>query len=215
MGRGFFDQHSTPAAARIATALHKLGLAMKHQTWVQAAEDGLSPTQGQILAALAGDGPQTGSELAARLGVSLPTVSDSARALVDKGLAAKQPDPRHPRASLITLTADGKARAAKTRAWPEFLAGAVDALSPAEQEVFVAGLVKMIRTLQVAGLIPVQAMCVTCVHFQPRVHDGPLPHHCAFVDAPMADRHLRLDCDEHVEAEAAAQAATWQQFVDR
>jgi len=214
MSRAFFDQHSAPAAQRIATALHKLGLAMKHQAWVQAAEDGLSPTQGQILAALLVDGAQTGSELAARLGVSLPTISDSARALVEKGLAEKAPDPRHPRASLITLTATGQARAARARSWPEFLTGAVDALSTAEQEVFVAGLVKMIRTLQVAGMIPVQSMCVTCTHFQPRVHDGPLPHHCAFVDAPLADRHLRLDCDDHVPAEDAAEAASWQRFID-
>jgi hypothetical protein len=42
-----------PLDRRIATGLHKLGLALKHQTWSQASEDGLSPTQGQILVVLA------------------------------------------------------------------------------------------------------------------------------------------------------------------
>lgn len=209
----FFEQNSEPLERRIATGLHKLGLAMKQQTWLQANEEGLSPTQGQILAALSIDGPQTGTELAGRLGVTLPTVSDSARALVDKGLAAKGPDPRHPRASLIELTAAGRARAAKARAWPEFLAAAVGALSEGEREAFFAGLVKMIRALQEAGQIPINRMCVDCVHFRPNVHDGPAPHHCALVDAPMADRHLRLDCAEQAPAPAEQRAAAWARFA--
>jgi DNA-binding MarR family transcriptional regulator len=192
-----FDQHSEPLAGRIATGLHKLGLAMKHQTWLQASEDGVSPTQGQILAALATSGARTGTELGKLLGLTLPTISDSVRVLVDKGLVTKRPDPRHPRASLVELTARGRTRAVKAQAWPEFLATAVDTLSEPEQAAFLAGLVKMIRALQDAGQIPVSRMCVTCTHFRAHVHEGALPHHCAFVDAPMADRHQRLDCAEH------------------
>src|SRR5262245_36600105 len=91
-----FDENSQPIEQRIATGLHKLGLAMKQQTWLKAAEDGLSPTQGQILAALAHEGALTGSELAERLGITLPTISDSVRVLVEKSLVHKKPDPRHP-----------------------------------------------------------------------------------------------------------------------
>jgi DNA-binding MarR family transcriptional regulator len=206
----YFEKTSEPLSQRVAGALHKLGLAMKQQAWIQANEEGLSPTQGQILSALSLDGPQTGAELAAKLGVTAPTVSDSVRALVDKGLAVKSPDPRHPRASLVELTTKGRACADKARAWPDFLATAVGALSAAEQEVFLGGLVKMIRTLQEQGLIPVHRMCISCVHFRPHAHDGPMPHHCDFVDAAMADRHFRLDCKEHEEAAAAQRQAVWQ-----
>lgn len=209
----YFDQHSEPIEDRIATGLHKLGLAMKQQAWLQAAEAGLSPTQGQILAALAAEGPLTGTELSTRLGVSLPTISDSGRALVDKGLVARQPDERHPRASRLALTAAGKASARKARAWPEFLATAVDALSPPERDAFLAGLIKMIGALQEAGQIPVSRMCVTCVHFQPHAHAGARPHHCGFVDAPMAADQLRIDCAEHEAAGDAARAATWRRFT--
>lgn len=209
----FFDEHSEPLERRVATGLHKLGLAMKHQTWLQAAGDGLSPTQGQILAALALDGPLTGSELAARLGVTLPTVSEAVRALVDKKLVDKKPDPRHPRASLLALTAVGRSRAARASAWPEFLAAAVTSLSAAEQQAFLSGLVKMIRTLQERGQIPTTRMCITCVHFRPNVNEGPRPHHCAFVDAPMAAEHLRLDCADHEPAAADEQARTWERFT--
>jgi DNA-binding MarR family transcriptional regulator len=208
-----FDQNSEPLDRRIATGLHKLGLAMKQQNWLQASGEGLSPTQGQILAALSLEGPQTGTELSARLGVTLPTISDSVRALVDKGLVVRKPDPRHPRASLLQPTAAGRARAAKARTWPEFLASAVDSLSDLEQEAFHAGLVKMIRTLQEDGRIPTHRMCVTCTHFRPNVHEGPRPHHCAFVDAPMATRHVRLECPEHEEAPESERAAAWTQFV--
>jgi DNA-binding MarR family transcriptional regulator len=209
----FFEQNSEPIERRIATGLHKLGLAMKHQAWRQANEEGLSPTQGQILAALLIDGPQSGSELAARLGLTLPTISDSARTLVEKGLAAKGPDPRHPRASLVALTAEGRAQAAKARAWPEFLAEAAFVLSESEREAFFAALVKMIRSLQEAGQIPLNRMCVTCTHFRPHLHEGPMPHHCAFVDAPMGAGHLRLDCPEHVEAPEEQRASAWKRFT--
>lgn len=202
-----------PLERRIATGLHKIGLALKHQTWRQASHDGLSPTQGQILAALAVDGELTLSELKERLGLTLPTLSESARVLVDKALIEKRPDPRHPRASLLSLTKEGSARATSARAWPELLAGGVSTLSEEEQRVFLVGLVKLIRTLQREGQIPLNRMCVTCVHFRPRVHDGDAPHHCAFIDAPLADHELRLDCRDHEEAPAPDREAIWERFL--
>src|SRR5690349_11777328 len=90
-----------PTATRIAQGLHKLGLALKHETWLAAAEDGVSPTQGQILAALATSDSTRPSQLAERLGVSLPTVSDAVRALVDKGLVEKTRDPDDARAQRL------------------------------------------------------------------------------------------------------------------
>jgi DNA-binding MarR family transcriptional regulator len=209
----FFDEHSERIDRRIVTGLYKLGMAMKQQTWRNAAESGLSPTQGQILAALATEGPLTGTDLSKRLGVTLPTISDSVRVLVEKSLVERKPDPRHPRASLLSLTPAGRSHAAKARSWPEFLASAVSTLSEAEQEAFWSGLLKMIRTLQENEQIPPSRMCITCTHFRPNVHDGPKPHHCALVDAPMASEHLRLDCDEHEEAPADERRARWEQFM--
>ena len=208
-----FDQSSEPLAQRIAAALHKLGLAVKHQAWVAASEEGLSPTQGQLLAAVAMHGPSTGSELSGRLGLTPPTISDSVGSLVVKGLLVRRPDPRHPRARLLALTPAGRRQATRVRAWPEFLAAAASSLSSPEQESFLTALLKTIRTLQEQGQIPVSRMCVTCVHFRPRVHQGPLPHHCALVDAPMADRHLRVECAEHEEAPAAERREAWARFT--
>jgi DNA-binding MarR family transcriptional regulator len=208
-----FDRLSQPLDQRVATGLHKLGLALKHRTWSLAHEQGLSPTQGQILTALASDGPLSASEVATRLGVSLPTVSDAVTTLVAKRLARKTPDPRHPRASLLRLTTAGARRAATARTWPEFLATAVGMLSGGEQTVLLTAVMKMIGTLQEQGQIPTSRMCATCVHFRPHAHDGPLPHHCTFIDAPMAARHLRLDCPEHAMAPPDQQQVAWARFT--
>ncbi len=209
----YFEKNAEPLATRIATGLHKIGLAMKQQAWQQANEEGLSATQGQILAALVAHGPLTGTELSARLGVTLPTISDSVRVLVEKKLAQRSPDPRHPRASLLTPTKKGASLGARARSWPEFMAEAISDLSPDEQRAFFAGVMRMIRALQEQGLVPLSGMCVTCAHFRPNVRAGPSPHHCAFVDAPLASDQLRVDCPEHALADDTARRRLWEQFM--
>lgn len=209
----FFDANSERLATRIATGLHKIGLALKQQTWQQANEEGLSPTQGQILATLVVNGSLTGTELSERLGVTLPTISESVRVLVDKKLVTKSPDPRHPRASLLSPTKRGAELGARARSWPEFMASAVADLSPPEQRAFYSGVMKMLRALQEQGLVPTSGMCVTCTHFRPNVRAGASPHHCALVDAPLADDQLRLDCPDHERADDAARGDLWEKFV--
>ena len=76
-------------------------------------------------------------------------------------------------------------------------------------------LVKMNRTLQIQGEIPVSRMCVTCRYFQPHVHaDRAQPHHGAFVDQPFGDRQLCLECADHDAASAANAQATWDRFLE-
>lgn len=207
------DENVAPLPQRIATGLHKIGLAMKQQAWQQASEEGLSATQGQILALLVSDGPLTASVLSQRLGVTLPTISDSVRTLVEKKLVDKSPDPRHPRASLLTPTKSGARLGARARSWPEFMATAASDLTASEQQVFFKGVVKMIRSMQEQGLVPLSGMCLTCTHFRPNVHTGASPHHCALVDAPLADEQLRLDCAEHERASDAVRREHWERFA--
>jgi DNA-binding MarR family transcriptional regulator len=212
----YFDENTEPLPSRIATGLHKIGLAMKHQTFQQASEEGLSATQGQIVAALATHGALTGSELSERLGVSLPTISESVRSLVEKQLITKAPDPRHPRASLLHLTKRGSEVGGRARSWPEFMAAAVGDLHAEEQRAFYAGVVRMIRALQDQGLVPLSGMCMTCTHFRPYVHRVPSsPHHCAFVDAPLATDQVRLDCPEHELAAESHRSEVWEQYLRR
>lgn len=214
--KAIFDAISEPTAKRVTTGLAKIGLVLKSRAWKGAGAERLTPTQGQILALLQGD--PAGLRLSAvadRLGVTAPTASDAVTTLVAKGLVARGASADHHRALALRLTPEGEAVAARIADWPDFLMRAVDALSLEEQTVFLGGLVKIIQALQEAGDIPLQRICVTCLHFRPNAHpDDPLdPHHCAFVDAPFGNRHLRLDCGEHSQADAETRAATWARFL--
>jgi len=73
---------------------------------------------------------------------------------------------------------------------------------------------KMLHDLQESGALPVSRMCVRCKYLEPFRHRGsPTPHHCSLVGAPLADRHLRIDCPEHENCEASVQQALWHRFV--
>lgn len=214
--RTFFDRQSEPLGARIAAGLHKIGLALRHQAWQAAGGGGIRPTQGQILVALAAGAELRPTAIAERLAVSLPTVSDSVRVLVDKGLVVKVPDRDDARATRLRLTPAGRREAAGASSWPDFLVAAVDSMSGPEQEAFLAALVKMIHALQVRGQIPVSRMCTSCRFFRPYEHDdGKRPHHCAYVDAPLGPGHLRLDCAEHEPADPALAEANCARFATR
>lgn len=197
-----FDLARDPLARRVAQGLSKLGLAMKTLGWQSATERGLTPTQAQALAFLAraGEAPRL-SGVAEALGVTAATASEAVGALVRKELVTKSAAADDARAVALSLTAAGRREAARAFGWPDLLLEAVDTLSEEERVVLLKSLVKMIRSLQERGQIPVAKMCATCRFFRPNVHaDAERPHHCAFVDAPFGDAHLRLDCPDHEEA---------------
>ncbi|MCL6554329.1 MAG: MarR family winged helix-turn-helix transcriptional regulator [Firmicutes bacterium] len=210
-----FEAASGPLATRVSAGLAKIGLALKHRAWVHAGSRALTPTQAQILAALAAAVSPPGlRELAERLGITAPTASEAIAALVRKGLVRKAVAAGDARRRRFLLTAAGRRVARQVGDWPDFLAAGVEVLTGQEQAALLRALVKIIRTLQTRGAIPVSRMCVTCRYFQPHVHDDPRrPHHCAFVDAPFGDRHLRLDCPDHQPADADAQARAWARFA--
>lgn len=201
---------------RIMAGLARLGIALKSQSWDRTGPLGLNPTQGQILTLLLQkSGMQVSlSELAEQLAVSLPTVSDSVKALENKGYVKKQTDTNDKRAVGISLTAKGRVEAERLSQWPDYLLDAVEELTESERRVFLRALVKMIRSLQVRGKIPVAQMCVTCRFFRPNVYKDPIhPHRCDFVNAPFGDGELRIVCLDHQSVPEESEDAIWQAFV--
>lgn len=203
------------AMASIATGLTRIAMFLRSEAWRRAETTGLSPTQTQILALLVQRGPARVGAVADEIAVTQPTASDAVAALVRKGYVARRADPEDARATRLHPTAAGRRLAAELAVWPDALLGAIDALDPPEQAVFVKGLAKMIRALQMRGAIPVQRICVSCRYFGPHAHaDAAQPHHCAFLDAAFGDAALRLDCGDHLEADASAQRESWTRFND-
>jgi len=204
----------TTLEGRLVTALAKIGLATKTRDWHEAGAAGLTPTQGQALALLRTRAPLRLAAVAEALGITRPTASAAVATLVRKGLVAKRRAADDGRAVALTLSTRGARAAAEAATWPDFLLAAIAPLSTAERTVLYRALVKIIRTLQVAGEIAPARMCVSCRYFLADAHPGTArPHHCAFVDAAFAGADLRLDCPDHEAASAAEAERAWERFV--
>ena len=204
-----------PLAARLIVGLSKISLAMKSQAWSRAPAEGVTPTQAQILVLLQGrtEGARL-SMIAETLGITAPTASDAVASLVAKKLVVRGRDKDDARAARFRLSRSGQRVAARAGAWPDFLQKAVGTLDATEQTAFLRTLTKMIRALQDAGDIPVQRMCVDCRFFRPHAHPDPQrPHHCAFVDAPFGEHHIRIDCADHEAAATEQRNHQWARWL--
>lgn len=198
---------------RILEGIARLAAIMRADEWANAKELGLNPTQLAILALLEGRKNGLGvKDIAAHLGVSQPSATDSINALEKKEHVEKRAGLTDGRAVRVHISAKGLA-ALETDATSNLTGQAVASLGDAEQQQLLVTLVKMIRNLQEKDAIPVQRMCVTCRYFDPFIHQGEeQPYHCHFVNAPFGQRELRVDCRDHEQADPAFRAATWEAF---
>lgn len=206
---------SDPLVVRLREGFERLALVVRAETWAAAGEAGLNPSQAQVLGLLAarpaGLRPKA---IAAHLGVSAASTADTLSALARKGLLVREPDPGDARAVIVRVTPTGRRLGLAISQASPHMAPALTQLGPEAQEQLLLAQIALIRLLQLAGAVPVQRMCVSCRHFRPHAHPGEAaPHHCAFVDAAIGGRDLRLDCGEHEEDDPAAQAATWTAFA--
>lgn len=190
-----------PLSRRVLTGLAKLGIALRSEARSGALSRGMSPTQGEILAFVLRRPGASLSDVAEALAVTRPTVSDAIDTLARKGFIEKRRAERDPRMLFLTLTEAGRTEAELAAQWPDALLGAVDTLTPEEQEVWFRGLVKMLRALLDSGAIQAARMCTTCAHYQPTARgSNGASHHCTLLDLPLPELDLRIDCTEHAPA---------------
>jgi DNA-binding MarR family transcriptional regulator len=210
-----FDVISVPLSKRLREGLERVAAVLRADQWAATNGVGLNPTQVHVLTFLAGR-DRAGirvKEIAAHLGVSQPTATDSIAALERKMLIDKDADAQDSRATSVRINAQGRDVLKTIGAFPSGLDLSLSGLTIEEQSDLLLLLVKLIRSMQMAGSIPVQRMCVTCRHFQPNTYsDAQNPHHCAFVNAAFGDRHFRLDCSDHELADPSLQSANWAAF---
>lgn len=207
---------TTETQNKLAAGLAKIGQVIRHEAWRESGESGLTPTQAQVLVAVDASpgGWMSVGDIAKTLGVTQPTVSDAVAALERKGMVARERLESDKRVVCVRLTAAGRRHARAEAIGPEVLLRAIGELDDTEQDVFVRGLMKMIRSLQSAGRVPTSRMCASCAYFRPHAHPGSSkPHHCAYMDAPMRDSDLRLECAEQEPLSADQAEQLWQVFV--
>ncbi|MCC0056735.1 MAG: MarR family transcriptional regulator [Rhodobiaceae bacterium] len=198
-----------------AFGLSRIGAFLRSSQWRQGEELGLTPTQQSLVAALHRLGAARIQALASALGVTHATASDAISALQSKGLIEKRPDPFDGRAILVDLTGQGRLLAQRADFIPAGLLAAIGTLGADERSGLSRSLTGIIRSLQDAGLIDPQRLCVTCRFFRPNAHpEAAKPHHCAYVDAAFGDEALRLDCSDHIKADDAESASHWRRFSE-
>ena len=194
-----FDNITEPLDQRLAEGLTRLATVARQLDWQAGESAGLSPTQADILRFVASrpEGVRL-TAAAAHAGIRKATASDAVTTLETKSLLRKQADATDGRAVALKATAKGRQIALE---WPSGFRPIVAGLTESEQESLLTLVVKMIRQLQQRQLIAPQRTCVSCRFFRENSAPGTsTPHFCTFVGAPMADRHLRVDCPEHESA---------------
>ncbi|WP_051134432.1 MarR family winged helix-turn-helix transcriptional regulator [Methylocystis sp. ATCC 49242] len=204
-----------PSAAitkRLIDGLERVSAALRADRWRALETAPVNPTQAQILGYLAGhEGARVGA-IAAHLGASQPTATDSIAALEKKGLVERRPDAQDRRATTVAATERGLALSGAIEARAGATERALQALGAQEQSQLLGLVIRLIRNLQIEGAIPPQRMCVSCKYFRPYAHDdAEAPHHCALVDAAFGAPALRLDCADHEAAQD--QEEVWNKFL--
>jgi DNA-binding MarR family transcriptional regulator len=201
---------------RLRDGLDRICVVMRADQWVIAGAVGLNPTQTHVLTFIAGRGEKgvRVGTIAAQLGVTQPTATDSIASLVRKGFLTKAPDPEDTRAVTVRVTRVGRDIVRGIGLAITATERALETLSIREQTELLRLVIKTIRALQVAGAIAPQRMCVTCRYFRPNAHeDKRAPHHCAYVDAAFGAEGLRIDCDEHEALPEADREAVWTSYM--
>lgn len=198
---------------RIREGLARIATIMRVDEWNRAKTLGLNPTQLAILTAL--DGRMTGlsvKDVAAHLGISQPTATDSLNALEKKSLVERRTSAEDRRAVRVHLTTDGASTLQSHQ--PNCLAErAVTSLESRQHQELLVMLVTMIRELQEQNAIPQQRMCVSCQYFAPFEHSSSSqPHHCKFVGAAFGQSELRIDCRDQLPSDPQKRASDWNKF---
>ncbi len=192
----YLDDISSSLVTRLSEGLARIAAVSRQLDWQTSEAEGLSPTQADILRFIASR--PKGVRLAAaaaHAGVRSATASDAVSTLVRKALILKHADITDGRAVTLIVTPRGRQCA---QDWPESFIPVVNNLDAAEQETLLRLVTKMIRQLQTQNLIAPQRTCVACRFFKENAApDKDEPHYCNFIGAPMADRHLRIDCAEY------------------
>jgi DNA-binding MarR family transcriptional regulator len=190
---------------KLVAALERVGQALRVELRERAAQDGLTPTQAQILLRLASERPprrRVGS-LAASLDVRPPTISDAVAALERKGLLERRRDAADARAATLRLTPRGRAVAERLAGWDERVRAELRRLPRQARQASLTLLLDLIARLQQAGVVGVARTCPTCRFFRFEARPGAVrPHHCALLDVPLGPGDLRLDCPEHEQSAA-------------
>lgn len=182
--------------SKIIASLGKLAEVFRVLFQASAQHHGLSATQLQLLHYIHyHPNPQhrRGAFMAREFNVTKATVSDSIKALEQKGLVQKITDERDTRSFILSLTPRGEAIAKATDGITQPLETTIGMLPADQKEQLTHSLFEMIYRLNQTGVISTQRMCLNCKYYN---GDHQRDHYCNLIDQPLKAFDLRLECPE-------------------
>lgn len=199
MSKSPFDlkQQNESADSRIVAALERISQAFRVLLWNESKELSLSPIQVQLLIFLLthSEEKRKVSHLAQEFNMTKATISDAIKTLDQKGLIKKRIELQDSRSYVINLTKKGIDTAERTSMFTQTLQTPINKLAPDDKENLLLSLMRIISHLNKTGVITIQRMCVTCVHYKPA--DTMQPHFCKLLNKKLENSELRIDCPEH------------------
>ncbi|MBL7876470.1 MAG: winged helix-turn-helix transcriptional regulator [Cyclobacteriaceae bacterium] len=184
--------------SRINAAMERISQAYRVLLWNESKELSLSPIQIQILIFLLFHNAEKRkvSYLAGEFNMTKATISDSIKVLEQKKLTRKEYEAHDTRSYVIHLTPKGLQIAKRTANFANQIQEPITRLNSEDKENLLISLMGIIQHLNKTGVITIQRMCKTCVHFS-KGSDGS-HHFCNLLNQKLFDADLRVDCPEHV-----------------
>jgi len=186
--------------SKIIASLERISQAFRVLLWNESKEYSLSPIQVQVLIFLLyhSEEKRKVSYLATEFNMTRATISDTVKALDQKGLITKEYDPYDTRSYVIHLSEKGERIAEETSLFTQELQVPIEQLNANDKDNLLLSLIGVIRHLNKAGIITLQRMCFTCAHYRSD-HQG-ATHFCQLLNQPLGGSELRVDCPEHLPA---------------
>ena len=187
---------SNSTESKIVVALERISEAFRVLLWQESKIHKLSPIQLQIVTFLLfhDENKRKVSYLAKEFNMTKATISDAVKTLEKKGLIQKEITPSDTRSYIIHLTEKGKVIAEKASTFSHAMRESVELFGGEEAEQFYQTSLKLIESLHKNGIIQLQRMCSSCLHY---AKDNGM-HFCKLLNKPLTTNELRIDCPEHI-----------------
>lgn len=187
---------------KIVVGLERISEAFKVLLWNQAKVLGLSPIQIQILIFIAyhKEALCNVSHLAKEFNVTKPTISDAVKVLEKKGFIKKIPSSIDSRSYSMLLSDHGKKVVETTNTFANPIKNQVEKIEGENLESLYTSLSQLIYNLNKVGILNVQRTCYACIFYEQKNNQ----HFCNFLEKPLADKEIRIDCPEFEEKQVGS-----------
>lgn len=183
--------------SRIVAALERISQAFRVLLWQESKEFSLSPIQVQVLIFLLHHSREKRkvSYLSGEFNMTKATISDTIKTLEQKKLIHKEYEKADTRSYIIHLTKKGKDIAGKTSLFTGTIRTPINSLHTDDKINLLLSLLDIINHLNQSGVITIQRMCFSCVHYQSSGKGQ--QHFCKLLNKNLQATDLRIDCPEH------------------